>query len=49
MKIKQFLAAITFSLCSITAFAQQWVEIAKTDETVFYIQAKERGKKRKFR
>lgn len=40
MKIKQFLAAITFSLCSITAFAQEWIEIAKTDETVFYIQPK---------
>ena len=39
MIIKKFLAAIAFTLCSITANAQQWVEIAKTDETVFYIQA----------
>ena len=39
MIIKKLLAAIAFTLCSITANAQQWVEIAKTDETVFYIQA----------
>lgn len=38
MTIKKFLAAITLTFCSITATAQQWVELAKTDETVFYVQ-----------
>lgn len=38
MTIKKFLAAIALTFCSITATAQQWVEVAKTDETVFYIQ-----------
>lgn len=39
MTIKKFLAALIFVFCSLPVFAQEWVEVAKTDQSIFFLRA----------